>query len=237
MYTHLAVDMEVVLFDLEDTLVKTIGPITIKELTEQTKSKLSELGIPSRILSKTDKATIMRNEANKYVEEHFTENRRELFNFEFNKFMIDYEIAAAQSSLLFDETLMALREFRKMGAIMGIVTNTSREALETILSKHQIEEFFQVTVTREDVKMLKPSPEGIQLALERLHREDDCFFFVGDSAFDVIAAMKARGISILVCRSCSKRSTNLANYTVQSLSEIPIIISKFRAQGHKNIKH
>lgn len=226
MCTHLAVDMEVVLFDLEGTLVKTIGPITIKELTKQTKRKLSELGIPSRILSKTDKATIMRNEANKYVEEHFDENRRKLFNFEFDKFMIDYEVAAAQNSLLFDKTLKALRELRKIGAIMGIVTNTSREALETILSKHQIEKFFQVAVTREDVKMLKPSPEGIQLALERLHREDDCFFFVGDSVFDVTAAMKAKGISILVCRNCSDRSTKLANYTVQSLLEIPRIINE-----------
>lgn len=226
MCAHLAVNMQVVLFDLEGTLVKTEGPITMRELRNQTKHKLLELGIPYQIVTKTDKATIMRNEANRYVEKYFDDDRREFFYFEFDKFMKDYEVAAAQSSVLFDETLRVLRELRKMGAIMGIVTNTSREALETFFSKHQIGEFFQVVVTREDVKMLKPSPEGIQLALRRLHREDNRFFFVGDSEFDVTAAMKANGISILVCRNCSNRLTKLANYTVRSLLEIPRIINE-----------
>jgi len=227
--------MEVVLFDLEGTLVKTVGPITIKELTNQTKRKLLELGIPSQIISKTDKATIMRNEANKYVEKHFDGNRRDLFNFKFDKFMKDYEVAAAQNSVLFDETLGVLRKLRKMGVIMGIVTNTSREALETIFSKHQIGKFFKVAVTREDVKMLKPNPEGIQLALERLHKEDDRFFLVGDSVFDVTAAMKAKGICILVCRKSSSRSAKLANYTVRSLLEIPRIINEILSAQTKKI--
>jgi len=226
--------MEVVLFDVEGTLVKTVGPITIKELTNQTKRKLLELGIPCQILSKTGIATIMRNEANKYVEKHFHDNRRKLFNFEFDEFMKDYEVPAAQNSMLFDETLRVLRELRKMGAIMGIVTNTSREALEIIFSKHQIGKFFQVTVTREDVKMLKPSPEGIQLALERLHRQDNLFFLVGDSVFDATAATKAKGISILVCRNCSSKSTKLANYSVQSLLEIPKIINEIASAKTKN---
>lgn len=230
---HLAVMMKVVLFDLEGTLVKTEGPITIRELRNQTKHKLLKLGIPSEIISKTDKATIMRNEANKYAEKCFGDNRRKFFNLEFDKFMKDYEVAAAQSSVLFDETLAVLEELREMGTILGIVTNTSREALETIFSKHQIGEFFQVVITREDVKMLKPSPEGIRLALRRVHREDKPFFFVGDSEFDITATTKAKGISILVCRKCSDRSTKRADHTVPSLLEIPKIIS--RTGNSKNI--
>lgn len=216
--------MEIVLFDLEDTLVKTEGPITIRELRNRAKEKFLELGIPAQLLCKSDKVTIMRNEAYRYAEKCFSHSRRKLFNSEFDKFMKDYEVAAAQSSALFDDTVQALRELGNIGAMMGIVTNTSREALEKIFSEHEIRDFFHVVVTREDVKMLKPSPEGIQLALRRLHKEKNRFFFVGDSMFDMTAAMKAKGISILVCRKCSDKSTKLADFTVRSLLEIPRII-------------
>ena len=219
--------MKVVLFDLEGTLVRTKGPITAEELGNQTKQKLLELGIPNQILCRTSKATIMRNEASKYVEKYFGDNRRKLFNFELDRFMKNYEVAAAHNSMLFDETLHVLRELQNMGTVMGIVTNTSKEALELIFSKHPIQEFFQVVITREDMKMLKPSPEGIQLALRRLQRKGELFFFVGDYAFDVTAATKAKGISILVCRKSSHRPTKSANYIVQSLSGIPSIIKNF----------
>ena len=219
--------MKVVLFDLEGTLVKAWGPITIKELKNRTKSKLLELGIPRRILSRTDKFTIMLNAATKYADNHFDPNRRRLFNIELDKVLKAYEVSAAQNSVLFNETLSVLRELEKIDAILGIVTNTSREALEIILSKHSIGEFFQVAITREDVRQMKPNSEGIQLALERLHREDDDFFFVGDSVFDVTAAAKAKGVSILVCRNCSKMYRKLADYTIQSLLEIPKLISKW----------
>lgn len=223
--------MEVVLFDLEDTLVKTEGPMTIKELKNRAKQKFSEMGIPDQTLQKSDKVTIMRNEAYRYAEKHFSHNRRKLFNSEFDKFMKDYEVAAARDSALFDDTVQALQELQKIGTIMGIVTNTSREALQKILSEHRIGAFFQVVVTREDVKMLKPSPEGIRLALKRLHREKNHFFFVGDSMFDMTAAMKAKGISILVCRECSDESKKLADFTVRSLLEIPRIIGLIEKHG------
>jgi len=225
--------MKVVLFDLEGTLVKAWGPITIKELKNRTKSKLLELGIPRRILSRTDKFTIMLNAATKYADNHFDPNRRRLFNIELDKVLKAYEVSAAQNSVLFNETFSVLRELEKIDAILGIVTNTSREALEIILSKHSIGEFFQVAITREDVRQMKPNSEGIQLALERLHREDDDFFFVGDSVFDVTAATKAKGISILVCRNCSSKATKLANYTIQSLLEIPKIVNEIEYNEKK----
>lgn len=228
LWAHLAINMQVVLFDLEGTLVSADGPISVKELTNRTKQKLLELGIPRHILSKTDKATLMRNEATIYVEEFFKKNQRKLFQIEFDLFMKDYEIAAAQSSVLFNETLPVLHNLKKMGSIMAVVTNTCRKAVEIFFSKHQIGDFFQAVVTREDVKLLKPDPKGIQLALERLGRKDD-FFFVGDSEFDVKATLKAKGIAILVRRKFSNKPEKLPNYVVRSLLEVPIILKREQA--------
>lgn len=93
-----------------------------------------------------------------------------------------------------------------------------------MLSSHGIADFFEVIVTREDVKKLKPDPEGILLALKRLEARD--FFFVGDLVYDSEAAEKAGGKSIIVNRNPSMKLGFPADYIVNSLTEIPRIIQQ-----------
>jgi HAD superfamily hydrolase (TIGR01509 family) len=107
---------------------------------------------------------------------------------------------------------------------MGIVTNTCREAANRMLNMHGIGEFFDVTITREEVKMLKPEPEGIRLALKRLKAQR--FVFVGDLIHDVRAAEKAGGTSIIVNREPSKRLDFQADYVVESLTKIPELVQR-----------
>jgi len=103
-----------------------------------------------------------------------------------------------------------------------VITNTSREAANRILSINKITDFFEVVITREDVKRLKPDPEGIQLALKRLNAQD--FVFVGDLVHDSRAAEKAGGISIIVNRNPSKKLEFHADHVVESLLGISYLI-------------
>jgi len=79
-----------------------------------------------------------------------------------------------------------------------------------------------VVATREDVKRLKPDPEGILLALKKLGETE--FFLVGDLIYDAQAAENAGGLSIIVNRNPSKDLEFPADYVVQSLAEIPALI-------------
>jgi phosphoglycolate phosphatase-like HAD superfamily hydrolase len=88
---------------------------------------------------------------------------------------------------------------------------------------HGLGNYFEVVVTREDVAKLKPDHEGVLLALKRLQGKR--FFFVGDLEHDAIAAEKARGLSIIVNRDASKVPQFHADFVVQSLSEVPAIVS------------
>jgi phosphoglycolate phosphatase-like HAD superfamily hydrolase len=105
---------------------------------------------------------------------------------------------------------------------MGIVTNTSREAANLELSMHGIEEFFEVIITREDVRKLKPDPEGIILATSKLDIKE--FFFVGDLVHDLKAAKKAGGTTILINRNPTKKKGVHADHIVKSLIEVPELI-------------
>ena len=216
--------MVVVLFDLEGTLVQSIedDQEAILEFRIKSRENLVELGIPSSELEGVTTSTLMRNKAIGYVEEHFSKKKAKHFHREMDKFLKSYELSWANCSRIFSDTLPALRKLKRFGYKTGVITNTSREAANRELSIHGIADFFEVVITREDVKKLKPDPEGIILALRRLNARD--FFFVGDLVHDSRATKDAGGTSIIVNRNPSKELEFHADYVVKSLMEIPPLI-------------
>jgi len=217
--------MVVVLFDLEGTLVKTEWEEWNHVLLfrRETRKKLLELGIPPHVLEGEERSTIMRNKALDYVKKNLDGAKIKQFQREVEKFLEHYELSAAKSSRLFPETLSALRQLKGLGCCMGLVTNTSKKAVDHYFSMHGLGNYFGVVVTREDVAKLKPDPEGVLLALKRLPKK--CFFLVGDLEHDAIAAEKAGGLSIIVNRDASKVPQFHADFVVKSLAEVPTIVS------------
>ncbi len=237
-----------VLFDLEDTLVETpwSKPEHRLEFRRDTRQRLIELGIPSAVLEGVERATIMRNKASEYVEHNFETIERTKFNREIGEFLRRYEMDSANDSRLFGDTVPALRKLERLNAEMGLVTNTSAEAVEVIFQKFRLKRFFKAVITRENVKKLKPDPEGLLMAVKRLGTSD--FFMVGDLVLDVLAAKKANGKCILVRRPqrlgnssglyislpvelledakgmLNEENGFGADYVIESLLEIPEII-------------
>jgi len=213
-----------VLFDLEDTLVQTpwADHQHVIEFRRKTKEKLIELGIPPSVLEGIERATIMRNKASEYIEKNLTKANAKKIHQEMERFLSLYELDSAKKSKLFPETIPTLEKLRKVGIKMGIVTNTSMKAVDTVFRLHGLKSFFDVVVTREKVKKLKPDPEGVLLAIEELGAKS--FFMVGDLAHDALAAENANGTSIIVNRSLEEKLDFHADYFVQSLSEVPTIV-------------
>jgi len=89
-----------VLFDLEGTLVRTPweDPQHVLEFRRQTKTKLTELGIPPSVLDGIERSTLMRNEALEYAEENFSEASKDKYHQEMEKFLEQYELDAARRS-------------------------------------------------------------------------------------------------------------------------------------------
>jgi len=238
-----------VLFDLEETLVKTPWSVHqhVLEFRRDTKRKLIDLGIPKTILEGIKRATIMRNVASEYVQGHFTEERARMYWREMEMFLNHYELDSAKKSRLFPETITTLQTLREYGAKMGLVTNTSRRAVDVVFEIHGLKRYFDVVVTREDVAKLKPDPEGILLAKGKLRAQR--FLVVGDLVVDVLAAKSADGVAIMVTRDLEKsnsqdffrslleilrakkrargeRGAFHADYEVRSLREVPSIVRK-----------
>lgn len=237
-----------VLFDLEDTLIQTPWSIHehVLEFRQNTRRKLLALGVPAEILERVERATIMRNKAEGYVEGNFTKTEIRRFQREMGRFLRRYELDSARNSKLFPDCVSTLETLRRLGAKLGLVTNTSKEAVAVVFQIHGLGSFFDATVTRESVRKLKPDPEGILFAVEKLGVAR--FFMVGDLILDVLAAKAAGGVAIMVEGTVEKSNFNDAlkslpeevlkeiqerigseanlqpDYVIQSLSEIPPII-------------
>jgi HAD superfamily hydrolase (TIGR01549 family) len=221
-----------VLFDLEGTLVQTPweDPQHVLEFRHQTRTKLIELGIPLSVLDGIERSTVMRNKASEYVEGNFSRARQRRYHQEMEKFLKQYELEAARRSKLFPETMSVLNELKKLGLRMGLITNTSREAVDIVFQLHALQKYFDVIVTRNDVKKLKPDSEGVLLAIKKLKASS--FFMIGDLTFDMLAAKNANGVFIAVKRNPEDELDIPADFSVQSLSEVQSIVrSAARNQG------
>jgi HAD superfamily hydrolase (TIGR01549 family) len=90
-----------------------------------------------------------------------------------------------------------LSALKARGIRIGLVSNVGRKALEKVLPKLDLRPFLNVVVSRNDVQSMKPSGEGLRLALSRLDVIEDKALYVGDTLDDVRAA-KAAGVKVIV---------------------------------------
>jgi haloacid dehalogenase superfamily, subfamily IA, variant 3 with third motif having DD or ED/haloacid dehalogenase superfamily, subfamily IA, variant 1 with third motif having Dx(3-4)D or Dx(3-4)E len=77
------------------------------------------------------------------------------------------------------------------GILTGIVTGKARRSYEISVKHLFPNDWFQVSITGDDVENPKPHPEGILKAMKLLGVSSDETLFVGDSDADIEAGIKA----------------------------------------------
>jgi phosphoglycolate phosphatase len=115
------------------------------------------------------------------------------------------------------------------GMKTGLVSNVGKRALGKALQKMEIHQFFDVVVSRNDVKALKPNSEGIRLALKRLQVQRERALFIGDSLDDIHAAREADlGVIIILGGENPKPDLLSANpdFLIQTYAELIAFLEK-----------
>lgn len=119
------------------------------------------------------------------------------------------EVDAARESSLFPYVRPMIARIRDLGLDMAIVTRNCLEAVSTVFPdvlEHCL------LLTRDDVAKVKPDPEHLLRALERLGREPQKAMMVGDHPMDIevgkragshTAGVATGGHSLETLRACS----------------------------------
>ncbi|HVP80255.1 MAG TPA: HAD family hydrolase [Thermodesulfobacteriota bacterium] len=185
-------DVEAILFDFEGTLVDCQW--NLQEAVKATLYLLKTLRFPVQRLQGMKYSTLML-EALKIAQEigQSPDRVREKIGAIYDRFDED----ALTRWNLRDGSVGFLSALKTKGMRIGLVSNVGRKALEKALVKLDLHPFFDVAVSRNDVQFMKPSGEGLRLALSQLRVGQDKTLYVGDSLDDIQAA-KAASVKVII---------------------------------------
>ena len=181
-----------VLFDLDGTLIDTapdfilslnnilsrhqfpnLDPSIIRSNVSDGSAKLTSLGFG---LDKTDPSfDVLRNE-----------------------FLAEYKINLLKNSYLFNGISLLLEFLSKQNIKFGIVTNKPREYAEPLVRNFSELDKSVVLICSDDISEPKPSPQGINVALEALNINNLECLYIGDHINDLDAGANA-GAKIIAC--------------------------------------
>lgn len=129
----------------------------------------------SFVLELIDEAERIIGQSSRMLEEEF---RNEAY-----RLIEEIEVEAAGRGRLFEKTKYLLDALKEESIGVGIITRNCRKALFTVFP--DITSYCRVVITREDVRKVKPHPEQIKLAIQRLGAEVRQTIMIGDHPLDI----------------------------------------------------
>ncbi len=112
---------------------------------------------------------------------------------------------------------------------MGIVTNKGTGGLEHGLDKFNMKNYFEIALSKSDVVMKKPHPEGLHKVMEHFGAKKEEVLFIGDSIHDIECGKNAGVDTILVAwtvMNIDELKKEGPTYIVETPSEIIDIVNR-----------
>ncbi|MBI3859265.1 MAG: HAD family hydrolase [Thaumarchaeota archaeon] len=197
-----------VIFDVDGTLVTLV--FDAKRTRLDMISELSRLGFDTKGLSELSTTRTIIEAAKMQSTSGsdpvgFVEAKKRLYA------VLDRsELRTVAEARVFSGAAEALGKLKRMSLRLAAVTNSGRLAATEALRRSGLENYLEFVITRDDVGEMKPDPEGLKLAMQRLALPAGDVIFVGDSLMDVETAKRA-GVRIV--------SVSTGNYSAERLGK------------------
>lgn len=138
-----------------------------------------------------------------------------------------YELEAAKTTGLLPGVVETLKALKKMSLKLGLCTINSDKSTNYILKRFGLAGFFDVVITRNKVKHVKPNIEHLEATLKALKVNPDEALLVGDGTRDMQCARELNVIAVGLPMGVSSEKELMisgANYLITSVIDLPTLI-------------
>ncbi len=118
----------------------------------------------------------------------------------------------------YPEALSVLRTLKGRGAKTAIISSKTSGRIREAFVRDRAEDLVDLIIGCEEVSAMKPSPEGIRLALAKFGLTEDDALYTGDSTTDAAAARNA-GVAFLGVTHGVTSAEELAGYPHEAISD------------------
>jgi HAD superfamily hydrolase (TIGR01509 family) len=222
--------VKAVIFDLDGTLAAfNLDYKTVRKLV---KNYLVAHGVPADLLSLDESVFEMLRKTEAWAksvgksEEFVDELRWKALNT-----TEQYELEAASLTNLLPGVVETLKALRGMGLRIGVCTINSEKSVDRIFERFGIASLFDVTVSRNQVRHVKPDPEHLQTALKVLGVEPEETLVVGDSRVDMQSAKALGAVAVGLptgVSSVEQLMTGGADYVVTEMAGVPLLVERLK---------
>ena len=138
---------------------------------------------------------------------------------------VNVEMLEVSESILIPGVLPLLHDIRAMGIRSAVASSSTREYIETVLAKYELDTLFDIIVSGEEVPRGKPRPDVFLRAAELLGVEPESCVVIEDSDNGLTAAREA-GIRSIGFRNpnSGRQSLSLADRIVDDIREISVAL-------------
>ncbi len=222
--------VKALIFDLDGTLAAfNLDYRTVRKLV---KNYLVGRDIPSNLLSLDESVFEMLRKTEAWARESgkseglIDELRHEALNT-----TESYELEAASRTNLLPGVVETLRTLRTMGLRIGLCTINSEKSVDRILERFNLASLFDVTVSRNQVRHVKPDPEHLLVALKVLAAVPQETLVVGDSRVDMQSAKALGAIAVGLptgVSSVEQLMAGGADYIVTEMSDVHLLVERLK---------
>ena len=128
-------------------------------------------------------------------------------------------IETSKDMQVFDGVETLLKYLKGKGISICLATSADNPSVIRVVNKFNLENYFDVIISSNDVKEAKPNPEMFIQASKRLEVDPKNCLVIGDSPFDVIAANKA-SMNVIIIDNNPFQNTEIQSYKVPIVSNI-----------------
>lgn len=136
--------------------------------------------------------------------------RAEKFQREMREFFRKKEVAAAKKAKVIPGASRTLKELKRKGLKIAIITRNCKDAVEIGLGKNDF--VHDILLTRDDIRPVKPQPHSLIKALKILKSEASQTIMIGDHPIDVTAGKRV-GVKTIAVLSGQKTEEDFQPFT------------------------